>query len=249
MRHRRADRKRLLPRGALPSSDDVIILSGAMENPYIAGNPIGDPSGFFGRDDVFRAVEQVLRRRASNAIVLYGQRRIGKTSVLLQLERRLAAEALGTPVFLDLQDKAALPLGQLVFDLAQRIAAVTKQPAPVRSEFDEQGEYFCTTFLPRVAQAVGGRGLVLLFDEFDVLDAPAQAHAGQAFFPYLRRWMAALERVAFVFVIGRASGRSLRRDVVDVQGCARHARRPARSPQRDDARSTIAGERRRPAVE
>ncbi len=51
-------------------------------NPYIAGNPVGGNPAFIGRADVLREVLRVLRRPAENAIVLYGQRRIGKTSVL-----------------------------------------------------------------------------------------------------------------------------------------------------------------------
>ena len=46
-------------------------------NPYIAGNPISGEHGFFGRQDVVREVMQVLHHSQSNAIVLYGQRRMG----------------------------------------------------------------------------------------------------------------------------------------------------------------------------
>ena len=51
-------------------------------NPYVAGNPVGDSPAFIGRADVLREVLRILRRPRANAIVLYGQRRIGKTSVL-----------------------------------------------------------------------------------------------------------------------------------------------------------------------
>lgn len=61
-------------------------------NPYIAGNPIKDKDGFVGRDNIFRDVMQMLRHPGENAIVLFGQRRIGKTTVLLQLAQRLSAE-------------------------------------------------------------------------------------------------------------------------------------------------------------
>ena len=50
-------------------------------NPYVAGNPVGDSPAFVGRADV-------LRRAQDNAIVLYGQRRIGKTSILQHLAVR-----------------------------------------------------------------------------------------------------------------------------------------------------------------
>lgn len=169
-------------------------------NPYIAGNPISGGNGFFGRSDIFREVLQVLRHPQHNAIVLYGQRRIGKTSVLYQLEQQLATTQEFTPVYFDLQDKADKPLNQVLAELAQKIAHVVGLAAPDTALFDAEGEYFRQQFLP---QAATQRELVLLFDEFDVLDSPQQNQAGQAFFPYLRQWMADIKRVHFVFVIGR----------------------------------------------
>jgi hypothetical protein len=171
-------------------------------NPYIAGNPISSPNGFFGRDDIFQAVMQVLRHPQSNAIVLYGQRRTGKTSVLLQLERQLVSTGEFVPVYFDLQDKADKPLGDVLYELAQRIAGVVGQAAPERALFDDEGSYFRQSFLP---QAAAQGKLVLLFDEFDVLDSPQQSKAGQTFFPYLRSWMADIQGVSFV--LSSAAGR------------------------------------------
>ena len=171
--------------------------------PYIAGNPVKGQVGFFGRDDIFREVMQVMHDLQSNAIVLYGQRRIGKTSVLLELERRLETDGEFTPVYFDLQDKAAKPLADVLFELAQRIAAKIGQTLPSRANFDESGLYFRKIFLPAMSSLASRRGVVLLFDEFDVLDSPERGQAGKAFFPYLRDWMANVEGVHFVFVIGR----------------------------------------------
>ncbi len=91
-------------------------------NPYIAGNPVGDSPAFIGRADVLREVSRVLRRLQQNAIVLYGQRRIGKTSVLLQLQAQLRAEGSYRPIYFDLQDKSANSLEQVVLELARSIA-------------------------------------------------------------------------------------------------------------------------------
>lgn len=99
-------------------------------NPYIAGNPIDGPEGFFGRDDVFRDVMAVLRNPRQNAIVLYGQRRIGKTSILLQLAKRLADDRQYSPVYLDLMDRAGKPLADLLQELAQRINPALDLPRP-----------------------------------------------------------------------------------------------------------------------
>ncbi len=61
-------------------------------NPYIAGNPVGNTPAFIGRADVLREVLRILPRPHENAIVLYGQRRIGKTSVLQHLRNQLAQQ-------------------------------------------------------------------------------------------------------------------------------------------------------------
>ncbi len=173
-------------------------------NPYIAGNPIDNPAAFFGREDVFRDVLAVLINPHKNAIVVYGQRRIGKTSILLQLENRLAENGQYTPVYFDLMDKAGKPLIDVLQELAWRINQALDELPPEPSLFDTEGVYFRDTFLPQAAKLAAPGGLALLFDEFDVLDSPENGQtAGQKFFPYLRAWMNKAVGVQFVFVIGR----------------------------------------------
>ena len=171
-------------------------------NPYIAGNPIRGETGFFGREDILREVMQLLNHPKSNAMVLFGQRRIGKTTILLQLEERLQQTNF-TPVYFDLQDKASKPLVTLLYELAQRIAHAVGQPSPDHNLFDVKGDHFRHTFLPNATQQAKTNGLVLLFDEFDVLDTPDKEEAGDSFFPYLRSWISDINKVQFLFVIGR----------------------------------------------
>ncbi len=51
-------------------------------NPYIAGVPVRSPDMFFGRDELLRNAEAGL---AHNSLMIYGERRIGKTSLLYRL--------------------------------------------------------------------------------------------------------------------------------------------------------------------
>ena len=61
-----------------------------MYNPYIAGAPVTEANMFFGREDVFRWIERSLTGKYVNHIlVVHGQRRVGKTSVLKQLPSQL----------------------------------------------------------------------------------------------------------------------------------------------------------------
>src|SRR5215212_710055 len=98
-------------------------------NPYIAGRALGAERGFFGRRDVLNLVQTVLATPDQNAIVLFGQRRIGKTSILLQLRRRLPSPPF-SPVYFDLMDRARKPLGTVLYELAATVASDVGLPPP-----------------------------------------------------------------------------------------------------------------------
>lgn len=173
-------------------------------NPYIAGNPVTGEDAFFGRSDVLRKVLSALRSPNRNAITLYGQRRIGKTSILRELEQRLPKEGPYRPVYFDLQDKAAWPLHRVLFDLARTISSVIGTAEPSISSFEEDSDYYHAQFLSSVLSVSNDEeSIVFLFDEFDVLDNPQQDQAGAVFFPYLRQLMETAQRQQYVFVIGR----------------------------------------------
>ena len=59
-------------------------------NPYIIGKPLREGELFFGREDVFQYIRQNLKGEyRDNIIILHGQRRTGKTSILYQLRKFL----------------------------------------------------------------------------------------------------------------------------------------------------------------
>lgn len=172
-------------------------------NPYIAGNPVGNTSAFIGRDDILRTVLSALRQPEQNAITLYGQRRIGKTSILQALAQLLPQEGPYIPVYFDLQDKAAWQLEQVLEDLANTINRSLKL-SPVLWGGDIR-QQFRAEWLPGILQSLPvDSSLVLLFDEFDVLADPATGQAAADFFPYLRDLLNLdRTRLQFIFVIGR----------------------------------------------
>ncbi|MEM7134580.1 MAG: VWA domain-containing protein [Chloroflexota bacterium] len=172
-------------------------------NPYVAGNPVGGSSAFVGRADVLRSVLRMLNNPGSNALVLFGQRRIGKTSVLRHLEQSLPESGAFKPIYFDLQDKAALPLNTVLEQLAQRI--VSRLGLVLTTDYSTSyQEAFHSQFIPNVLDGLQeDASLVILFDEFDVLDSEDQSQAGTAFFPYLRELMDLDPRLQFIFVIGR----------------------------------------------
>jgi tetratricopeptide (TPR) repeat protein len=177
-------------------------------NPYIAGKALRDENGFFGRKATMEWVLRELRNPATNALVLAGQRRIGKTTLLLQLERALPGDVF-FPIYFDLQDQARRPLGEVLADLADVVSEEVDLELSALDAFDDEGRYFRRVFLPRLHRSLGPNcRIVFLLDEFDVLDRATrtelpQVVATKTLIPFLRRVMAEYARLAFVFAVGR----------------------------------------------
>jgi tetratricopeptide (TPR) repeat protein len=201
---------------------------GTARNPYIAGRALGQRHDLVGREDVFRLVETELSSPNQNAVVLFGQRRIGKTSILRRLQLRLPSPPF-VPIYFDLMDQARKPLGQVLFAIASTVAAEVGMHITEAPDFDNEGIYFRQTFLPALYEVLGHeRRLVLLLDEFDVLDVAAEERlldvaAARSFFPYLRQLMHGEPLLGFVFVVGRRA-EDLSIDVKATFKSARHKR-------------------------
>jgi hypothetical protein len=180
-----------------------------MNNPYIAGNPITGTEMFFGRRDVFRFVQETLMGRyQDNAIVLYGGRRTGKTSVLYQIGRRLDPRYM--PVFVDLQGISLEGLGEMLWGIARQAARALRRQkeidlsVPSRDKFagDPEG-CFREGFLDPALEALGDNHLLLMLDEAARLYE--QVHAGRLelrVFAFLRSLIQYHPRLNFVFSIG-----------------------------------------------
>jgi WD40 repeat protein/tetratricopeptide (TPR) repeat protein len=178
-----------------------------LTNPYVAGAPLRGEKGFYGRQDTLKWVIRELHNPATNALVLFGQRRIGKTTLLLQLQQTLSRDQF-LPVYFDLQDQATRSLSNVLADLADTIAEKAQMEPPPQEAFDDRGRHFRGNFLPELYARIGQCRPVLLLDEFDVLDQAAEAElpstaAAKSLFPFLRRLMLEESRLAFVFVVGR----------------------------------------------
>lgn len=190
-------------------------------NPYVAGPSVGGSAAFVGRADVMQAVEEALQR-PRESIILHGQRRIGKTSILQQLNRWLGQNGVHRPVDFDLQNMAQKSVDEILRTLAERLVDMLPEltNASLPSLARRTQETFRHKWLPAVlALLPPTQSLVLLFDEFDVIaenppdprvtqERPGNPSAGNTstagFYRYLVELLSAdLPRLRFIFVIGR----------------------------------------------
>jgi hypothetical protein len=102
-----------------------------LPNPYIVGRPIRPEDGrlFAGRREEFLAIEEKLQTGVG--LVIYGQRRIGKSSILLHLRERLPHSLL--PVYLNLQQLMANTTGGFLRAVGAEIIKQLRDKLEVRS--------------------------------------------------------------------------------------------------------------------
>jgi AAA+ ATPase superfamily predicted ATPase len=174
-------------------------------NPYIAGPPIGGDEGFYGRQDVFDFVRKTFSSTYQRAIVLFGQRRVGKTSILYQLQKPSNLPEGFHPVYFNLEGRASQNLNEVLCALADKIAESLNLPPVAHSEFQSDGDYFSGRFLPQMYKALQEQRLLLLLDEFDVLseELSDETIALNTFFPYLQNRLFDEEKLVYIFVVGR----------------------------------------------
>lgn len=180
-------------------------------NPYIAGSPIKDSAMFFGREDVYAWIRQHLRGKyQDNVIVLYGERRSGKTSVLYQMKKCLGDERY-IPVLLDLQGMELEGMDGFLWGVARKIVLglrglkeMQSLDRPARRDFeDNPRDYFETVFLPPIINLLGERHLLLMFDEANRLEEKVLSNnLSVDVFDYLRSLIQHLSQVQFIFSIG-----------------------------------------------
>jgi len=170
------------------------------KNPYVIGNSVGGGPAFVGRADILQGVKEQLRSPQQNAIVLYGQRRIGKTSILKELETGLSKDNCQV-IYFDLMGRAASPLRIVLSELTEKICLKLSMTKP---DVDKM-EFHAWLASVVNEEKFTHSSLVILFDEFDSIDAPHAEQARDEFFHYLREKLlpVAPQKLKFVFAIGR----------------------------------------------
>jgi hypothetical protein len=173
--------------------------------PYVTGTPLRSGEMFVGRQDVFDFVrEHLLGTYQNNVIVLHGQRRTGKTSILYRLKEVLADTHIA--VLVDMQGKAARGTADLLYTLSDDIAYALEGQGvfvdlPARSEYNEAPEFtFHSRFLRSAMTHLDSRNLLLMFDEFEELQKRVEdGRLEPDIFAFFRNLMQHEPRLDFLF--------------------------------------------------
>jgi hypothetical protein len=148
-----------------------------IDNPYIVGVPLtAQQELFVGRTDISARIEHLLLDRRRPPVLLYGPRRMGKTSLLNNLGRLLPSTIV--PLFVDLQGPASLASDHtgLLYNLARDMANSAQRhrnlllPPLARDLLETDPFTGFDEWLDEVERVVGSDTILLALDEFEVLD-------------------------------------------------------------------------------
>jgi hypothetical protein len=192
-----------------PSEEEALQADGlATNNPY-SRMPVHDPTMFFGRSAELDRLNEWLRNNVS-CIWLRGQKRVGKTSLLLHLRNNFWEPRESASAFVDFQLLSDLGGSNLFYELASAIYTdLNRDPrvaalgAPDRMLFAQDPPLRLANFLRDLQQRLQTRRLVVLMDEFSrVTDLYLQGLLSADFFQQWRGLLQATSRYcAFVAVV------------------------------------------------
>lgn len=167
-----------------------------LPNPYIVGDPVYPPL-LAGRVDIFNRISEIWSDKANlDSIILYGHRRMGKSSILRNLDR--AAPSGSIIVYADLKGETSFvaSTGDLLFALADRLYLSLQQslpdanlpePDPAQYATPAQAQIQFNRLTGRIAALLDGHILILALDEFEALEeAVVEGKIGVEIFQLLR---------------------------------------------------------------
>ncbi len=176
-------------------------------NPYNTGAPVMPPL-FVGRQDIFARIQEIWKAKNNpDSIILYGHRRMGKSSILRNLEEYAPPNSL--LIVADLKGDTAFVqnTNQLLRGLANRIYHTTKKrdlkiAQPLSSDYEnvaEASQSFQNLLWDTLDKLPPESNLILALDEFEALiQAVNKGKVGQEIYNYLRT-LSQEPRITMVF--------------------------------------------------
>ncbi|HLI08514.1 MAG TPA: PQQ-binding-like beta-propeller repeat protein [Ktedonobacteraceae bacterium] len=176
-------------------------------NFYSTGTPTPDSRMFYGRDKDMAFLQDNLTRAARSVIVLYGQRRSGKTTILLQLANNPSILGEHIPVLIDMQRISyIMSIDTLLHRMAYFIGQAMRKRSipfgdlPALENFKADPTHAFDLFLDVIEEQLGDRKLILMIDEFEVLeDLVDKGKLQPEIFDYLRDIVQHRQYINFLF--------------------------------------------------
>jgi len=178
-------------------------------NPYIVGNPIKTKKMFYGREDDFEFIRRKLESGSkSYIIVLSGERRSGKTSILFQILNGQLGENF-IPILIDMQTMAGLKNeGEFFEKFAQETLKYIDDRFSLsnynfHSATDSPYKVF-SKLLDDIHEAYPDKNKIILVDEYELIETKSkEGSLSPNFVPYLSGLLESEKQISFIFTGSR----------------------------------------------
>ncbi|HIK04805.1 MAG TPA: AAA family ATPase [Trichormus sp. M33_DOE_039] len=162
-------------------------------NPYVIGNPVTGKI-FVGREDIMRRLEELwMVAGQCPSVILYGHRRMGKSSILRNLHLRLGTNT--AIVDFNMQRVGMVAnTGELIYNLALSLYDVLPSEQqlqlgePQEERFFKHNPYTAfDRFLKQINQVRGEKRFIITIDEFELIEQLiAENYLESRFLDFLR---------------------------------------------------------------
>ncbi|QHG18486.1 ATP-binding protein [Nostoc sp. ATCC 53789] len=168
-------------------------------NPYVVGDPVQGHL-FVGREDIIRQLEELwVMGNQLQSVVLYGHRRMGKTSILVN-----AANCLGSQIqlaYVNLLRLGDSPqgVGEVLMAICDEISQTVKLSPPADADLLNLPYRTFERYLKQVEAQLDG-GLIIALDEFEKIEDLIEANKIPIeFMGFLRGLVQMSSKIAFAF--------------------------------------------------
>ncbi|MCH2051083.1 MAG: ATP-binding protein, partial [Trichodesmium sp. ALOHA_ZT_67] len=177
-----------------------ISITKPVKNPYVIGDPVeGDL--FVGREDIMRELEQLwVMSSQPQSVVLYGHRRMGKTSILRNIAKSSGADA--QVIYVDLQSLEAVSqgMGEVFLAISDEISDSISLPKPDTEELLKLPQRTFKLYLKQAIKKLDNKSLIIALDEFETIENLINAEQLPGnFMAVLRSFVQMSPKIAFAF--------------------------------------------------
>jgi len=179
---------------------EIIKINKPIVNPYIIGSPVFG-SHFIGREDILRQLEELWFINTNpQSVILYGNRRMGKTSILRNASTKVNSQV--NVAYVNLLSIGSAPNGitDILMAICDAITEATDIPAPNNDDLLKFPETTFRRHLQNIDKSFTGKGLIIALDEFEKIEELIEAgKLGKDFLQFLRGMVQMSSKLAFAF--------------------------------------------------
>ncbi|MGA9377388.1 MAG: ATP-binding protein [Phormidium sp.] len=175
-----------------------IFIKETVRNPYVLISPVQGKL-FVGRENILRQLEELwILSERPNSVVLYGHRRMGKTSILNNVANHLGAVL--QVAYINLQTYNFQGVGEMLIAISDAISSTVKILPPADADLLNLPQATFIRYLKRIEANLGEKALIIVMDEFEVIEESIKRGTlDKNFTGFLRGLMQMSPKIAFLF--------------------------------------------------